>query len=608
VNSPVTVFVCGTYTDLSAERGAVLDAIQRLQLRHHAMEFFGARTERPVETCLSEVRGSDIIVVIVGNRYGSLVPGGDLSYSEAEYQEAYRLRKPCLVYILDGSGILGSPTEDNPEKLRSLNRWKAILKERHTPAYFQSSSKLAVQVAVDLSRELNKIEAEPTGTKLSPKQPAPPVELTVRSSHRFGDQARQLLHGLATDREGNILIVGDFWGNMDFGGSLLTSKGDRDIFLAKFDCQGNHIWSKQYGDKLEQVGDGVATDSSGAVFVGGSFTGALNFGGGELVSQGRHNVALAKLDQSGRHIWSRCFGDNGYHVHECLAVAPSGSVTIAGRFKGRIDFGVGDFENQSSQTDIFVASFSAQGQCLWARRFGGPYEQQTRSIAIDNRGNIALAGVFKGEVNFDDYSLTEQHPNDYCGFLTKLDESGRVLWCKRLGDPHAEQGSVVAFDPSNGDLLVAGFIRNRLPSEISRETGIICLFARYDRFGVLQWSKTIRGVLCTSLNAASGGRILFTGHFDKSVDFGLGVMESAGGNDIVAAMFTPDGVALWAKRFGDRRQQFLVKGAHGSNGSVVLAGSFHGTIDFGTGPLVASGDDGVGEGAEDVFLVILDES
>jgi hypothetical protein len=38
----------------------------------------------------------------------------------------------------------------------------------------------------------------------------------------------------------------------------------------------------------------------------------------------------------------------------------------------------------------------------------------------------------------------------------------------------------------------------------------------------------------------------------------------------------------------------------------VLAGSFHGTIDSGTGPLVASGYDGSGEGAEDVFLAILE--
>jgi hypothetical protein len=148
-----------------------------------------------IETCLSEVRDSDIVVVIVGNRYGSLVPGGDISYSEAEYQEAYRLKKPCLVYILDGSAKLGGPAEESHEKLRSLNGWKAILSERHTPAHLQDGSKLAVQVAVDLGRELNRIEAGPRGLKLSQKAVAPTVELTIRASRRFGYEARQLLHG-----------------------------------------------------------------------------------------------------------------------------------------------------------------------------------------------------------------------------------------------------------------------------------------------------------------------------------------------------------------------------------------------------------------------------
>ncbi len=63
----------------------------------------------------------------------------------------------------------------------------------------------------------------------------------------------------------------------------------------------------------------------------------------------------------------------------------------------------------------------------------------------------------------------------------------------------------------------------------------------------------------------------------------------------------------WSKRFGDLRQQFSVQGVHGANRSVILAGSFHGTIDFGAGALVASGYDGTHEGTEDVFLAILEE-
>src|SRR3954447_16537017 len=96
-----TVFVCSTFSDLGQERDRVLDAIRRLKLQHDSMEFFGARAEQAIETCLSEVRASDILVVIVGHSYGSIVPSLGISYSEAEYEEGFRLKKPCLVYVRD---------------------------------------------------------------------------------------------------------------------------------------------------------------------------------------------------------------------------------------------------------------------------------------------------------------------------------------------------------------------------------------------------------------------------------------------------------------------------------------------------------------------------
>jgi hypothetical protein len=159
LNTPLTVFVCSTYTDLSNEREAVLDAIRRLQLQHDSMEFFGARANQPIETCLQEVRRSNILVVIVGHRYGSLVPEMGISFSEAEYAEGYALNKPCLVYIRDENvPILPKHMERDPVKLQLLEKWKQTLQERHTVATFQESHDLSVQVAADLSRSVSGLE------------------------------------------------------------------------------------------------------------------------------------------------------------------------------------------------------------------------------------------------------------------------------------------------------------------------------------------------------------------------------------------------------------------------------------------------------------------
>ena len=134
-----TVFVCSTFSDLSEEREGVLDAIRRLKLEHDSMEFFGAHAEQPIETCLQEVRKSDVLVVIIGHRYGSIVPNLGISYSEAEYTEGHRLKKPCLVYMRDENvRILPRQMERDPEKLKLLEKWKEGLHSRHTVASFLS--------------------------------------------------------------------------------------------------------------------------------------------------------------------------------------------------------------------------------------------------------------------------------------------------------------------------------------------------------------------------------------------------------------------------------------------------------------------------------------
>src|SRR5688500_11124526 len=99
MSASFTIFDCSTFSDLSSEREGVLDAIRRLKLQHDSMELFGARAGQPTETCLQDVRASDVLVVIVGHRYGSIVPELGISYSKAEYTEGFRLQKPCLVYM-----------------------------------------------------------------------------------------------------------------------------------------------------------------------------------------------------------------------------------------------------------------------------------------------------------------------------------------------------------------------------------------------------------------------------------------------------------------------------------------------------------------------------
>jgi hypothetical protein len=176
------VFVCSTFTDLSEEREGVLDAIRRLKLQHDSMEYFGARTEQPIETCLQEVRASDVLVVIVGHRYGTIVPKLDISFSEMEYSEGYNLGKPCLVYMRDDNvPALPRHMELDPEKLRRLQNWKETLHSRHTVASFQDGAKLAVQVATDLGRTIQDLEEVPKARAKARSEAGTPLMAEIDS-------------------------------------------------------------------------------------------------------------------------------------------------------------------------------------------------------------------------------------------------------------------------------------------------------------------------------------------------------------------------------------------------------------------------------------------
>ena len=165
------VLICSTFIDLIQARDAVLDAIRRLKLQHDSMEFFGAREAQPIETCLKEVRASDVLVVIVGHRYGSVVPDLGMSYSEAEYEEGFKLKKPCLVYMRgDNVRILPRHMERDSEKLKLLEKWKGTLQSRHTVFTFQDGANLAVQVAADLAGTIQELEAVTKSQRNSTKR------------------------------------------------------------------------------------------------------------------------------------------------------------------------------------------------------------------------------------------------------------------------------------------------------------------------------------------------------------------------------------------------------------------------------------------------------
>jgi hypothetical protein len=173
-------------------------------------------------------------------------------------------------------------------------------------------------------------------------------------ARQFRGSGDDVANALAVDAAGDLLLAGKFQSSVSFGGAALSSAGGDDAFLVKLSgATGNQAWARSFGSTSQDIATGVAVDGSGNVVVSGYYAGAVDFGGGALTSVAI-DVFVAKYDSAGSHLWSRRFGGTDIQMSDAVAAAPSGDVTVAGFFNAGIDFGTGLMTSLGG-FDAFVA-------------------------------------------------------------------------------------------------------------------------------------------------------------------------------------------------------------------------------------------------------------
>ncbi len=216
-------------------------------------------------------------------------------------------------------------------------------------------------------------------------------------SKRFGDR-RGPIHrpAVAVDLDGSVIVAGDNSGKIDPGGGQLATAGLADVFLAKFDVFGTFLWAKEFGDNKAQNVFSVATDSQGRIAVAGQYAGKIDFGGGLMTSAGGTDAFVAVFDKTGTHLWSKTFGDAVAQAGKSVAFGPMGEVILAGDNAGVIDLGNGP-HTTAGGTDVFLASFDANGAPLWSKELGDASTQVAKSVATDSVGSIVLLASHRGQ-------------------------------------------------------------------------------------------------------------------------------------------------------------------------------------------------------------------
>lgn len=417
---------------------------------------------------------------------------------------------------------------------------------------------------------------------------------TATWSKGWGGLVDDDAYDVAVDAQGNVIVVGGFSGTVDFGGGPLTTpNGNTDIYVVKYDSQGNHLWSKQYGGTGIDRAHSVAVSSTGTVVVTGIFQATVDFGGGSVSSiGGSHDIFLLALTSTGGYLTSAVFGGTGGDEGSAVEFDSAGNLVLVGHMTGTIDFGGGPLTSAGGD-DGFMVKFNSLGIHQWSRRFGDANAQNIKGVAIDASGNIYFGGSFAGLVDFGS-GIPSVSVGGADVMLVKYSSMGNHIWTRVFGDTGNQFGNGVAVD-SLGNVVIAGYAVGAIDFGLGIQTTAgsgDAFVAKYNANNMPQWAKVFGDAFSQTawnVDTDAQNNVVLVGNMSGQTDFGGGVLTSAGGTDMFAAKLSAAGNHVWSRRAGDAlEQQARAVAVDGMNYSYVV-GRYQGTVDFGSGNLTSTG-------------------
>jgi len=276
---------------------------------------------------------------------------------------------------------------------------------------------------------------------------------------------------VVVDAAGNAYMSGYFTSpSLTFGSNWMINSGGSDIFLVKFDTNGNLKWAKRTGGSKDDFPTSLAIDPLANVYMVGTFESpTISFGTTPALTNATSldyaTVFVVKFDSSGTASWAdQAGGLDYYDTPYSVTIDVSGNVIVAGGFESsHIIFGVTTLTNQSTTTgadDVFVVKYSNSGSVIWAKSAGGTYIDIANSVATDKLGNIFLTGLYASPTLTFGTTVLHNNGGVYNDvFLTKYDSNGNVVWANTAGGTNIDDGTSVSADASD-NIIVAGYFRS----------------------------------------------------------------------------------------------------------------------------------------------------
>ncbi len=406
---------------------------------------------------------------------------------------------------------------------------------------------------------------------------------------------RSQVFDMTSDDSGNIYHIGRFSKTQIFGlgtsaETILTSFGKNDIFMAKYEADGDFAWVKRAGGEFGDAGLSITTDRSDNLYVLSRFDRNITFGSGEIgeitLTSKRANFALAKYTTDGDVLWAIRIGSETGLKPSSLEYGgiisdDSGNIYLTG-YSPKLG-AIGSNETKETKLffgrDPYAAKYTTDGKLIWAKSLYSPGNRIFSAITLDKSGNVYIAGsVFNSvgnatsgyPVSFGEGEVELTfHPKKPELYMAKYAGSnGKLIWAKYVARNHPKHKlsiSDIAVN-SSGNIFIGGFFE-RTASIGSRQTTEIKLkseghfdsfVAKYTTDGKVVWGRSAGGTgydINKHIAIDQSGNLYTSGFFEEELNFKLEeggevLLSSHEENDQFISKYTTEGKLVTARSIG----------------------------------------------------------
>ncbi len=416
-------------------------------------------------------------------------------------------------------------------------------------------------------------------------------ETTVQVFASTNGEGSATASGIAVDADGNVIVSGDFSGDLDLSGDGqpdVSSRGGSDLLLAKYDRAGHLLWVKTAGGPGEERGYRVALRADDSIYWTGSYEHDVDIDGDgtiDLRNQGKSDVFVAKHDRDGNLMWARSAGGPRVDYSQDIELDADGSAYIAGDFSDHADFnddGVADVTGIEGR-EAFIAKWTADGEWAWAAAGVGPGNDRGVGVAVDGKGSAYLTGWIQGKADFGQNATLEAETHGFdSGVDASVDADGNVYVVGMArGKASPDYGMFLAAYGTRGELRWARTLS--LDSSPGAGGDGDALLGKFDRSGRQQWVHLAAGTDADHFRqvVVSPRGVLVGGAVSTGFSWESDRVSPATGSSLVVAVVDMSGRPQWSSLVGTAREGSIRCIAVEKDGGILAAGYHSGALRVG---------------------------